>query len=72
VKPCARSVGRSRVIVWSPCLTGRLLVDAKQEAVGYYETFGFLRLEPVTGEAPMQPLPMFLAINKLARLAAGK
>ncbi len=45
-----------------------LLVDAKPEAVGYYAIFGFLRLEPVTGEAPMQAVPMFLAINKLARL----
>ncbi len=45
-----------------------LLVDAKPEAAGYYETFGFLRLEPVTGEAPMQPVPMFLAIQKLSRL----
>lgn len=45
-----------------------LLVDAKPEAVGYYATFGFLRLDPVTGEAPMQAVPMFLAINKLVRL----
>lgn len=49
-----------------------LLVDAKPEALGYYEAFGFLCLEPVTGEAAMQPLPLFLAINKLARLTAGK
>ncbi len=48
-----------------------LLVDAKPEAAGYYETFGFLRLEPVTGEAPMQPVPMFLSIRKLARLLEG-
>lgn len=47
-----------------------LLVDAKPEAFAYYEAFGFLRLEPVTGEAAMQPVPMFLAINKLMRLAA--
>ncbi len=49
-----------------------LLVDAKPEALGYYQAFGFLCLEPVTGEAAMQPLPLFLAINKLARLTAGK
>jgi GNAT superfamily N-acetyltransferase len=48
-----------------------LLVDAKPEAVSYYETFGFLRLAPVTGEAPMQPVPMFLAIQKLSRLLHG-
>jgi len=47
-----------------------LLVDAKPEAVGYYEAFGFLPLEPVTGESPMQPVPMFLAIRKLTRLLA--
>ena len=47
-----------------------LLVDAKPEAVAYYEAFGFLRLEPVTGEASMQPVPLFLAINKLMRFAA--
>lgn len=47
-----------------------LLVDAKPEAVAYYEAFGFLRLEPVTGEASMQPVPLFLAINKLMRLVA--
>ncbi|OIP08618.1 MAG: GNAT family N-acetyltransferase [Betaproteobacteria bacterium CG2_30_59_46] len=45
-----------------------LLVDAKPEAVSYYASFGFLRLDPVTGEAPLQPVPMFLAIKKLARL----
>jgi hypothetical protein len=43
-------------------------VDAKPEAVAYYEAFGFLRLQPVTGEAAMQPVPLFLAIQKLARL----
>ncbi|MDO9226076.1 MAG: GNAT family N-acetyltransferase [Pseudomonadota bacterium] len=48
-----------------------LLVDAKPEAVGYYATFGFLPLHPVTGESPMQPLPMFLAIQKLTRLLAS-
>lgn len=45
-----------------------LLVDAKPEAVAYYETFGFLRLEPVSGEAALQPVPMFLAIQKLTGL----
>jgi GNAT superfamily N-acetyltransferase len=45
-----------------------LLVDAKPEAVAYYEAFGFLRLEPVTGEAAMQPVPLFLPIQKLTRL----
>lgn len=48
-----------------------LLVDAKPEAAGYYATFGFLPLHPVTGESPMQPLPMFLAIQKLTRLLAS-
>ena len=45
-----------------------LLVDAKLEAVDYYEAFGFLPLQPVTGEATMQPVPLFLAIQKLVSL----
>lgn len=45
-----------------------LLVDAKAEAAGYYEGLGFQRLEPVTGEAPLQPVPLFLAIRQFARL----
>jgi GNAT superfamily N-acetyltransferase len=45
-----------------------LLVDAKPEAVAYYEAFGFLRLLPVTGEVALQPVPLFLAIQKLARM----
>ncbi|MDD5390567.1 MAG: hypothetical protein PHD37_14590 [Gallionellaceae bacterium] len=47
-----------------------LLVDAKPEAVGFYATFGFLPLTPVTGESSMQPVPLFLAIQKLTRLLA--
>ena len=77
----ARGQGTGKALLRHVCLLAKqmstdfgcvgLLIDAKVEAVGYYETFGFLRLEPVTGEASMQPVPMFLAINKLACLTSG-
>jgi GNAT superfamily N-acetyltransferase len=44
-----------------------LLVDAKSEAVSFYEKLGFLRLEPVAGELGDRPVPvpMFLELSQL-------
>lgn len=45
-----------------------ILVDAKETAVRYYETYGFQCLNPVTGESATQPAPMFLALSKITQL----
>lgn len=45
-----------------------VLVDAKADAVGFYERLGFLRLDPVSGvlgDRP-EPVPMFLPIQHIA------
>lgn len=46
-----------------------VVVDAKPEAVAFYEKLGFLRLEVVAGELGdrPQPLPMFLELGQLGR-----
>jgi GNAT superfamily N-acetyltransferase len=53
------------------CVGVVVVVDAKPEAVPFYERLGFLRLEVVAGELGdrPQPLPMFL---ELAQLRAAK
>ena len=45
------------------------LVDAKIEAVPFYEKLGFLRLEVVAGEVGDRPQPtsMFLELDALPR-----
>ena len=45
-----------------------VLVDAKPEAVAFYEKLGFLPLEAVSGELGdrPEPLPMFLEIGQLS------
>lgn len=44
-----------------------VLVDAKPEAVAFYEKLGFLRLEGVAGELGDRPvpLPMFLEVGQV-------
>ncbi|HET7506547.1 MAG TPA: GNAT family N-acetyltransferase [Kofleriaceae bacterium] len=46
-----------------------VIVDAKPEAVGFYDKLGFVRLDVVAGELGdrPQPLPMFLELGQLAR-----
>lgn len=46
-----------------------ILVDAKPDAVSFYERLGFLRLDVVAGELGdrPQPLPMFLEAGQLPR-----
>ena len=46
-----------------------VVVDAKPEAVGFYQEFGFLPLEVTVGELGdrPQPLPMFLEIGAIAK-----
>ena len=45
-----------------------VVVDAKPAAMPFYEKFGFTPLDPVEGipAARPQPVPMFLAINKIS------
>ena len=46
-----------------------VLVDAKPEAIGFYERFGFVKLEALSG-VPMskpQPTPMFIALGSVPR-----
>jgi GNAT superfamily N-acetyltransferase len=44
-----------------------VVVDAKPEAIPFYERLGFLRLDPVAGELGdrPQPLPMFLELGQV-------
>jgi predicted N-acetyltransferase YhbS len=49
-----------------------VLVDAKPEAERYYASCGFVRLDAVTGAALSQPVPMFIAINRLLLAAKGR
>ena len=44
-----------------------IVVDAKPEAIPFYEKLGFLRLELVAGELGdrPQPVPMFLELGQL-------
>jgi GNAT superfamily N-acetyltransferase len=44
-----------------------VVVDAKPEAVGFYETFGFIPLETVAGQLDdrPEPLPMFLELGAI-------
>jgi GNAT superfamily N-acetyltransferase len=46
-----------------------LVVDAKPDAVAFYEKLGFLRLEVIAGELGdrPQPVPLFLEVGQLAR-----
>ena len=46
-----------------------VVVDAKPEAVAFYDRLGFVPLEVVAGELGdrPQPLPMFLELGQLAR-----
>lgn len=46
-----------------------VVVDAKPEAVAFYDRLGFVPLEVVAGELDdrPQPLPMFLELGQLAR-----
>jgi GNAT superfamily N-acetyltransferase len=50
-----------------------VVVDAKPEAVGFYEKFGFLRLEVTAGELGdrPQPLPMFLELGAIPKPSSG-
>jgi GNAT superfamily N-acetyltransferase len=45
-----------------------VIVDAKPEAVAFYEKLGFVRLEVVAGELGdrPQPLPMFLELGQIS------
>jgi len=45
-----------------------VVVDAKPDAVAFYEKLGFVRLDAVAGELGErpQPLPMFLELGQLA------
>ncbi len=49
-----------------------VVVDAKPDAVAFYEPFGFLRLEVVEGHSGTRPVPtaLFLSIKDI-RAAAG-
>ena len=49
-----------------------VLVDAKPDAERYYASCGFVRLDAVTGAALSQPVPMFIAINRLLLAAKGR
>jgi GNAT superfamily N-acetyltransferase len=42
-----------------------VLVDAKAQAVAFYERFGFLELPADLGASPTAPIPMFLAMNRI-------
>jgi GNAT superfamily N-acetyltransferase len=46
-----------------------VVVDAKPDAVAFYDKLGFIRLEVVAGELGdrPQPLPMFLELGQLAK-----
>lgn len=49
-----------------------VLTDAKPEAVGFYESLGFVRVEGIReGLLAGEPQPMFLAINTVASLVGG-
>ena len=44
-----------------------LLVDAKSDAVAFYQRYGFVALAAVEGAAPQrpEPTPMFLALGSV-------
>lgn len=46
-----------------------VLVDARAEAVGFYERFGFERISVVVGRAPERPRPvtMFLSVRRITQ-----
>jgi GNAT superfamily N-acetyltransferase len=50
-----------------------VVVDAKPEAVGFYQKFGFLALEVTAGELGdrPQPLPMFLELAAIPKPSSG-
>ena len=49
-----------------------VVTDAKAEAVGFYESLGFIRVEGVReGLLSGEPLPMFLAIGTVASIVEG-
>ena len=50
-----------------------VLVDAKFDARGFYARYGFIELEPETGElaAHFQVTPMFLGVEKIRLAASG-
>jgi len=50
-----------------------VIVDSKQDSVGFYEKLGFLRLEVLEGEMETRPRPvaMFLPIRDIEAADPG-
>lgn len=51
-----------------------ILVDAKEDAVPFYERFGFIPIDLEEGESGVRPVPkgMFLSIRKIKASAPGR
>ena len=49
-----------------------VIVDAKPDAVGFYEGLGFMKLGVTSGDLGdrPEPIPMFLPVKKIAQAAA--
>jgi hypothetical protein len=50
-----------------------VVVDAKPEAVGFYEKLGFIALDAIAGQLGdrPEPLPMFLELGAIPKPSSG-